>query len=306
MRGRGDMPKRQSIAEWLQQAVDDDQKGGECYALAVVHLTDGGAGQREVDRMALPAEMTIREIGARFEQRVEQHVYDLPGHQAFRLYAFYGASKEPGAEFPFARSGTLQFPANVTEAATKEGLLAQTMRHHENMSNHYLAGQKELILGFAQLAREAVNHNQALATETEQLRRELADARKILDESASSHERTAHEITERQRKEERDDLMRRKFMEWAPALINTITGKKVFPETTEDTSIVNGLLDSMGPEHISMLIGVLQNTNPTAAGIVSARANEIFKKRKELAESRGEVKQLLAAPSAADAEGELQ
>jgi hypothetical protein len=300
--------KRQSIAEWLQQAIDDVEVlgKGDCHAFAVVHLTNEGAAQKEVDRITLPAQLSVRDIGARFEQRVEQYVYDLPGHQAFKLYAFYGASTEPGAEFPFARAGTLKFPTNVTEAANKDGLLAQTMRHHENMAAVYAAAQKELIASFAQLARSAVENNAALADEAAQLRRELADARSIMMETAAAHERSVNEASERQRKDEESALMRKKFLELAPALINTITGKKVFPEATEDTSIINTLLDSMGPEHINLLIGIVQNTNPMFAGILSARANEIYEKRKALEVARGEALAIIGPGAPADAEGELQ
>ena len=301
--------RRQTIPEWLQQAMDDvDVLGkGDCHAFAVVHLTDGGGAQKEVDRVTLPVQgLSIRDIGTRFEQRVAQYVYDLPGHQAFKLYAFYGASTEPGAEFPFARSGTLQFPTNVTEAANEKGILAMTMRHHENMAAVYSAAQKELITSFAQLARSAVDNNAALAEEATHLRKELAESRKIIDEAAAALERNAMDGADKLRKDEENALVRRKFLELAPALINTITGKKVFPEATEDTSIMNTLLDSMGPDHINMLIGVLQGSNPMMAGVVSARANEIFKQREKLAQSRGEALQLIAPGAPADAEGELQ
>ena len=302
------MVKRKSIAEWLQEAIDDQEHGETCTAFAVVHLTGDGSVMKEIDRMALPAQMDVRGIAARFEDRVAQHIYDMSGHQNFAVYAFYDMGREPGLEYRFARTGTLQSTTGVSEPANDKGLLAQAMRHHELMSQHYLAGQKELILGFAQLARASNEHMEDISRENTQLRTELADARRLLDEAASALERSAMEGADKLRKDEENSAMRKKFMEWAPALINTITGKKVFPEAVEDSSIIAGLLDAMEPEHVSMMVGLVQAKNPTAAGILSARANEILKKRRELAESRGEVRALMepAAGAVADVEGELQ
>jgi hypothetical protein len=304
------MVKRKSIPEWIQEAVDDDQHGDACTMLAVVHLTGDGAVLKEIDRMALPSQLSVRDIASRFEDRVAQHIYDMSGHQNFAVYAFYDMGREPGLEYRFARAGTLQLSVTggVSEPATEKGLLQQTMRHHHDMAVLYMAAQKEVIQSFAQLARSAVDNNAALTAETEQLRRELAESRKILDEAAAALERSAMEGADKLRKDEENSAMRRKFMEWAPALINTIMGKKVFPEATEDSSIINGLLDSMEPEHVSVLVSMVQAKNPTAAGVLSARANEILRKRRELAESRGEVRELVApaAGAVSDVEGELQ
>ena len=122
---------------------------------------------------------------------------------------------------------------------------------------------------------------------------ELADAYIMLRDGAMAAEDKSHERTMAVLKEEKMTAVYGKLLQWAPALINRIADRKIFPEATEDSAIVTGLLNEMRPEHVKMFLAVLNSTpgGSHISGLVAARMNELTAqnalKEKERLEARG-------------------
>lgn len=293
------MARRQGIEEWLNEAINDKDGGlGDCYAVAVIHYKD--ETPNVVDRITLGGALSISEIAKRFESKITQYVYDLPGVQRCELNAFYGQSPEPGARLPFTRTGQLGYAQGATEGPTEKGLTQMLMRHMEAIHSTQQAATRALVEGYVQLNRSTLDQNAALVAENERLRNETADAYRIIRDTTTDAERHLQDRDMAIMKEKKSAELQQKLLQWLPALTNTILQRKVFPEATEDSAIVNGLLDAMGPEQIQFFVTMLP---PEIAGIVTARANEIMKKRASMQLDRNEVNALLAQ---SNPEGELQ
>ena len=300
------MKRRQTTEEWVTQCVNDTIKGT-CRALAVVHYA--GGQPNEIDKIPLTGELTPKEIATRFDERLYQYVHDMPGMQSCEMLAFYASagsdgtlreSSEPENRRPMMVSGSSSYPGLTTEPPTPTGFVQQTMRHSEIFAQTLAQAQTQLMQGFIQLNARAIEHVDRLAMECEKLREENTDAWTIVRENALSIAKEQNELAIARFKEEKNAAMLAKLLQWAPALVNTITGKKVFPEATEDSAIVQGLLENMQPAHIGMLTGLLP---PEVAGIVSARANEIFARREKALSVSAEANGLTRG---LDPVGELQ
>jgi hypothetical protein len=92
---------------------------------------------------------------------------------------------------------------------------------------------------------------------------------------------------------------RKKWMSFAPALVNTVLGKEVFPQSVEDTALVETIADSLGEEEVMKLGAVLKPEimGPLANRLVKYQA----KKNHEAALAEAAVKQLSPHP---DPEGD--
>jgi hypothetical protein len=293
------MTRRQTTEEWLREAIDD-KTYGECYAVAAVHYV--GTTAEQVDRVTLVGGADPREIALRFEKKINNYVRDMAGPQQCAWVAFYGTNDEPEAKQPFVKNGKVDFGPGGTEQPTERGVLQQLMRHHENQANTFNSAQKQLMDGLVNLSEIAMKIAASASAENQRLREENADAYRIVRDVATTSQREAQDRDLVILKQQRADAMLQKVMLWAPALVNTIFGKKVFPESQEDSAIVNGLLDAMGPEHINILLGILHD-QPQIAGVVATRAKELMKRRE--AHQLGQV-EARALADGLSTEGELQ
>ena len=294
--------QRQSTAAWIQQSLTDTEKQGSCFAIALVHYQ--GQQPTEIDRIAFPStDKTVGECADRFDMKAREHARDLPGMQMFALLAFYGAAHEPGSTRPFSVIGTLQHPGLVSEAPTEAGLLQQAMRHSEISIQAAMGGIQQIVAGFRDLATAQREDHAHLVNENARLRVENAEAWVMVRNIGLQQRAEDHEQQMRLEKEKRTNLLITRLAKWGPALINTILGKKVFPQALEDTAIVEGLLSEMQPEHIALLG---QIAPPEVMGLVSSRAKQIFAEREAAALEEGQARALArdAGPNAA--EGELQ
>ena len=292
------MARRQTLEEWIVQCVNDDQKSGKCYGFGVVHFV--GSQPNEVDRIKLDGGLTPKNIAARFEGRIREYVRDMSGQQTCAYHAFYGTNSEPEATQQISVAGVTEYPGLNSEPPTEKGLLQQMMRHTEAAVQTLVQAVRALNDGNQNLSvasQAALTH---VTEENIKLRHENADAYQIVREVTLRQSNEQFERIDRMRKEERNDALLAKLMQWAPALINTIAQKKVFPEATEDSAIVNGLIENMQPQHIQMLTALVP---PEISGIISSRANELIKRRELALKGQSEAKQL---SSGVDPESELQ
>src|SRR5208337_2138628 len=141
------------IEEWITQAQQDTFKGGPLSALAVVHTVNGAPD--DIDRVTLAGGLGMKDIAKRFDTRIDQRIATLPGMQSGYILAFHGEviPPDPTDRIPWARPGRLDAGSggNVTEGATKEGLVTQMQRFCETTFATSAAGAKFVVESFAQL-----------------------------------------------------------------------------------------------------------------------------------------------------------
>lgn len=291
------------LEAWLNDAIHDEEKEGACSAVSIVHMT--GETPYEVDLIRLPHEkFDAQSIARRFEGKINAYCKEMPGRQECWVYAFYGKlgddRQDPGARMHCPINGKVQYPQGATEAPTAQGLLQQGMREREAHLGLYIGAQKSLLEGFAQLANAQRMAHESVLAENARLRAENNDAYTLLREAANRENEQVIDRSMAVLKAQKEAMFVAKLMEWAPAIANTIMQKKVFPESVEDSAIVKGLLDNMTKEHIAIFQSLLP---PQIAGLVSARMEELIKRKEHERLEGAEARQL---QSGVTPESELQ
>ncbi len=271
----------QTLDQWIREAIADDTKDGKCTSLACVHMrgdSRGGQVEKEVHSCRLgDKQWDPKALADMFRGKAESYAEELPGVQNFQLLAFYDNRRESGAAKPFRANGYLDVGGLGTESPTGQGLTQQAMRHMEVLMQTVTRQTANLF--------ETSNRTIELLSQTNhQLRVENRDSFEVIKEMlmAQANNRHLHKMEELQYA--RDSAERKDLIRAAPALINSLTGKEVFPQATADTALVEMLIDSLangGEETISKLAGL--NLPAKVIGALGARFSEGMRQR-QLAE----------------------
>ncbi len=245
---------RQSLESWIAEVLSDTEQdpgpagNNLCHMISLVHM-QGGQNQVEVHNYKVGGKkFTENEIGKLLRGKAEAFAQDLAGTQTFWLLAFYGGANQPGAKHPFTVTGEEDRALGATEGPTGQGLVQMAMRHAEMTAQ----------LGFRQQAmlfQQSQNMIEFLARENHTLKSENQDMfgifRQMAMETATANdERQAKHLAFQRATDERKALLK-----FAPALVNTITGKEVFPESTADTALVETIADVLDEKMMMSLAG---------------------------------------------------
>lgn len=265
---------RQSLRSWINEALTDFDKG-KCTGLFCHHTI--GAAKKEIHHVKLDAgkQWSADELAEVFEGKAKSYSQDLPGTQLFEMEAFYEGRSTPEAFHPFRVEGETMYAMGGTDSPDGKGLVQQAMRHTEAMTSlaySALAENNRLLQGLA---------NQLGAALLDSRKAEL-DAVGIVKDLVLERGENAHKRRMEQLQFERQTAERKKWLQFAPPLINTILGRDIFPQNTEDTALIEGLCENLTEEHIKKLAGALP---PEYMGPLAARIQKFLdKKREERAE----------------------
>jgi hypothetical protein len=86
---------------------------------------------------------------------------------------------------------------------------------------------------------------------------------------------------------ERSTAERKKLMGFIPPLVNTVTGKEIFPQATSDTALVETITESLTEEQVQQLMGILP---AELAGPLANRMLQHMEKKKR--EQAAKMKEL--------------
>ena len=270
--------KRVTLESWIKDAVTDDDKDGHCTMLACVHIV-GSVEKDEVHTVKLggPKQWTPRELAALFQSKAEAYSQNIPGVQAFALLAFYGGREEAEAKHRFNIMGESEYGdsgVGVTEAPDGKGLLAQGMRHLE-VSTQMMLKQMGVVL-------EASNRTIALLTDqNEKLMAENHEALTVVKEIVLGQQTAVHQHKMEQLQHARSTEERRKWLTFAPALINTLLGRDIFPQSTADTALVETIAEALTEDDIRKLADMLP---PQLWGPMAQRMTKVLQARRQSAE----------------------
>jgi hypothetical protein len=285
---------RQSLRAWILEALTDAEKNGPCTGLICLHTI--GSAKKEIHNVKLNAgkQWTPDELAQLFESKAKSYAQDLPGTQLFEIEGFYGDRSTPEAFHPFRIEGETMYAMGGTDAPDGKGLVQQSMRHTEAMTS----------LAYAALAE----NNRLLNQMVQQFGDALIDSRKaeldavgLVKDLVLERQNNVHAHRMEQLQFERQTTERRKWLQFAPPLINTLLGKDIFPQNTEDTALIEGLCENLTEEHIKKLAGALP---PEYMGPLAARIEKFLEKKKA---ERSEDRRLLGngLDPEADAAGDM-
>jgi hypothetical protein len=210
-----------------------------------------GTLEKEIHSVRLGAGKNVHEkqLAELFQHKAESYCQDIPGVQTFGLLAFYGKG-EAEARHPFLINSEPDYGGLSTEGPTNQGQIQQMMRHNETAM--------QIAFRQSNAAFEQLNLNMRIMSEiaskalTENRDYLEVVTKLVLERSTNDHDNRMKQLEFERASEERKNLMRS-----APALLNTIFGREVFPQATEDTALIETIADKLSPEDIEKLAGIV-------------------------------------------------
>ncbi len=278
-------PGKTALSEIIRSMIADGETGdkeGKCRGLGVVHVSQ--RGDKEVDAIKLgSAEWTPEKLGERIESKCRTYAQDLSGAQTFTLLAFYGdADKfpEPLASHPFVVNGNLgtdfdKYGSLTTEGADAKGVMQQGMRLTEVIVQRTFGMASSLF-------EEQRLERQELRRENGELKSENREAFGLLRESIMANTQLAHEKRMAEMEYARKTEERRAWFKFAPALINQLMGREIFPQGTADTALVESIADALKTEDIQLIASKLP---PALWGPLASRFEQHTKEKRLNAEA---------------------
>ena len=265
---------RQTLQQWIHEALTDQDKKGKCSMLVLIHRV--GVKEQEIHKTDLGArQWDTKELAEMFRGKAENYAAELVGVQTFNLLAFYGGDPEPQAIKPFMVNGQEDFGGLATEAPTKDGLLQQMMRHVEAERQIGAKQVQQLIQACIDLTAVATKENISLRAEN----REMFDMTKMMMmREVESREAARMKELEFQRA----SAERQKWLSFAPAIVNRIFGKEVVPESLEDTALIETLAEKLTEQDIQKLASA--GISPEAWGPFAARMSGLLQRKRLAAE----------------------
>lgn len=279
---------RQSLSAWIQEhlaivsqggsTTEDNAKISKCTAFSLVHLQ--GIQQIELKTLKIGSrQYDAKELASMFESACDTYAGGVPGVQQFLILAFFDGNEKPSAQYPIRKAGEQDTFGLGTEAPTTQGLTQQLMRHNEALTRISASHSDSLmsraidIIGKQQSRIDRLEKEQL---DTIELAKEL-----VMQQASNEHGRVVEIFKMKQSAEDR-----KRMFQLAPAVINRITNREIFPQATADTALFEHLAESLNAEQIKKLAGIL---TPEQWGFVADRLVQVLEKKEK---DEKETKQL--------------
>ncbi len=280
------MAKRKTLEQWIAEVIVDPDKE-KFSGFSLVHMQ--GTSQKEIHsyKWGGTGEIDAKHMASVFRGKAEAYCQDMPGVQQFQMLAFYSGKNEPEAFQPFTVNVQSDHSGLATEGPSEQGQIQQRMRHNEALIQQTYRKQEHLDNYTLRLLDAADRRNAALAHENMEAFNIVKEM--LMERALNEHTRTMEQLAFSRATEER-----KKWLSFAPLLINTLLGDNIFPQSTEDTALIEGLANAVTEEHIHKLMGLgLPNElmGPLAARVMKAREKKAKEEAatKQLPAYRGNV-----------------
>lgn len=287
---------RKTLAQWIKEAINDPDKDGPLTMMALVHMVGQQQKELHTTKFAPGKDWKETDLADMFRGKAETYCQDLPGLQTFQLLAFYGGRSEPEAFLPFVINVNADVGNGLaTEAPTEQGKTQQSMRHTEMLLQQVYRRQ-QVMDDFTMSMIER------LGGMVEKLTHENQEAFSVMKELLMEQATKTHEHKMAQLKFERDTAERKKWLSYAPPLLNTLLGREVFPQATADTALIESVADALTEEDIHKLAGSLK---PELWGPLAYRMHQYMQKKNKELEQQKAAAALVSPDPEAEAAGEV-
>ncbi len=249
--------QKSKLERWIRQQVllDDDDKG-RCKKLILRHVAGGRYGS-EILAIPVPKKAIedgwFQEATNDIEMRIVDDAEGLGGMQTYCVHSIYERRPDkPGSRFTIRETSADENMEDAeSEPPTKTGIMSQMMRHNEAAirmslmaSGHVMTTLKNTVSRQAETIEKLINEKMEGLTTMERLRSEEVE-RRIMLQKAESDEKMRGEVFD-------------KLAMLLPIAVNRISGKNLLPEKKTGTeTVIQGLIDSITPEQLEKLQGVL-------------------------------------------------
>src|SRR6267142_483339 len=203
------------------------------------------------------------------------------GMQQFVIEAHAEGQASPIAQYPMKATGVQEGDGVMsTEPATSTGLMTQLMRHTEFAMGAMARMNEQLLMTNAQLVADSQN---TIRKGYENL--ELTEA--LITRAAEGEHQKKLELMQLKSRED----MKAKLLTMAPAGINAVFEKEIFPTAMADTGIIESLAEGMSADDLQMFAMVLQAKvkNKEVLGLFFNRLNKIIEEKQSKEALNGDI-----------------
>ena len=246
---------RAEMRGWIAECLADVEQEGGCSIIGLLHK-DGSGRENTIFSMKAGSGKfgDVDAMTETFHRMAQRHANGLIGQQQFELNAVWGKSDTATRVLPFGMPGRLQFGAipggGATEPPTEIGMRSQGMR----------MGEMAVQGAFGQMARNSevqqriVDGLMRRQTELEQENRELWIGCKnlLLELGRQRHDERMKELTAARLADFQKQAMR-----LAPALLNMVADREIFPLAVADESIFDFIASTTTPADFKALTTIL-------------------------------------------------
>lgn len=283
---------REEIHGWLEEVFGTQEEAGGVSIISLTHIDGYG---RELEIYSVKSGGTkwgdvpaLTEVLYRFADR---HSRNLPGAQSFKLQAMFGPENRPLRFLPIQMTGALHFGAlpgggMATEPPTATGQLQQAMRLTEQQAQlahaqvqHATQTQHQIIEGL-----RAEN----LAYKRENAELWIAAKDLIVDMLKMRHDTRMGELAAARAAE-----FQRQVMALAPALVNMMAGKDIFPSAVAEKSLLDGLAAGTSPEQMRTFAAIVASQVQNGDKLSAVLMEHYNKYHEKVARQAAEEKRLL-------------
>ena len=279
-------PKVFSFESWIHACVNNHpvkdvehpDKPARCTKIAVCHMR--GERSHEIYTADLDGTQSNKQLSDLLRYKAEEFCSEMVGRQSCCLQAFYeGHESGPLATRPFQVDGQYGVPGEngnglMTESPTTTGLAQQAMRHMEMTQQHGHAQMASLHSNMLRFNEQLMSHAEFLARQNEKLHEENAEAINVVKEVLMAQADKSQEHRMAQLKAVQDAAERKKWLEMAPMLLNTVLGREVIPFSAADTNLLETIVKNTTEQDIMKLATVFQGKE-TLMGPLMVRFMEI-------------------------------
>lgn len=246
------------LERWLRQQFCGDYEEN-LDRFVVRHSPSGTKGNIVIEKKIVDR-VTVDDIGGIVTELldvIESDANGMGGLQRYVIEAMREGREAPSGRFSCRISGhdeSVDDDSDVvdTEAPTKNGLVAQQMRHNEALVKT-LAQTLGTTSGIMQrtIAQQAEH--------IERLQEQRFKSFEILESALSEHHRRDMEMLQMSSTEERKDKAVEKALMLLPAVVNRIGGKKLLPEHSSPRDIMlKDLISSLEGDQFERIAGALK------------------------------------------------
>jgi hypothetical protein len=262
------MRNRQTLDQWIDEALIDGEKDGACTALSLVHHIGSKENEIHGIRFNNEKKWTAKELASLFQSKADSFAQDLTGGaQLFSLVAFYGDRDVPQARHPFQVIPEPDFAGLVSEGPTKDGVITQSMRHLEFQHREMYVMTRHLVDALAETNKE---QREIIRDQNVELRGSYDALRRLMLGRLTEE----HEFRLKESKVAQENKMWDKLLEYGPLVLDSITGGKLIPTAKKDSMLFDAIVRTVPREK---LVDLVQSMPPELAAPLVARLEEVFK-----------------------------
>jgi hypothetical protein len=284
--------RRQTLDQWIGDALIDGDKDGACVAMSLIHHHGSKESEIHAVRFTSDKKWVPKDLALLFQKKADGYAQDLPGStQMFSLVAFYGDSPEPQAKHPFKVQTETEFESLGTEAPSEKGVMTQSMRHLESLHRENNIMTRHLVDALVETNKE---QRDIIRDQNVEMRQTYTVLRELMLGRLTEE----HKFKMEEAKAIQQQQLWEKLLEFGPLLLNSIVGGKLIPASKTDSMLLDAVVRTVPREKLAELAQYIPSE--LAAPLLS-RLEELARAA-ELAESNAS-KALVKVNPNADAGG---